>query len=189
MTGTHPFDNAVHLDVIDADVRRGNTHPEWANMVGPFGGITAAIMVRAIETHPDRIGEPLALTLNFAAAVADGDFDLSLRTVRTNRTNQHWSVELRQDGEIKATATAVFATARDSWADTEAHPPSTPAGGTGHTREHGPRRRLGGPLRHAVRRGPAPRRGRATQSVLDDHTVGARQGATPHRLSGAGRAL
>ncbi len=126
MTGTHPFDNAVHLDVIDADVRRGNTHPEWANMVGPFGGITAAIMVRAIETHPDRIGEPLALTLNFAAAVADGAFDLSLRTVRTNRTNQHWSVELRQDGEIKATATAVFATARDSWADTEAHPPSTP---------------------------------------------------------------
>ena len=58
MTGTHPFDNAVHLDVIDTDIRRGRTHPEWANMVGPFGGITAAAMVRAIETHPDRIGEP-----------------------------------------------------------------------------------------------------------------------------------
>ena len=47
-------------------------------MVGPFGGITAAIMVRAIETHPERIGSPLALTINFAAPIADGDFDITL---------------------------------------------------------------------------------------------------------------
>lgn len=126
MTRTHPFDDAVQLDAIDAEVRRGRTHPEWANMVGPFGGITTAIIVRAIETHPDRIGEPLAFTVNFAAPVADGAFDLFLRVVRTNRTNQHWYVELRQHGEAKTTATAVFATARDSWADTEARPPSAP---------------------------------------------------------------
>jgi acyl-CoA thioesterase len=126
VTGTHPFDNALNLDVIDSEVRRGATHPEWANMVGPFGGITAAAIVRAIDTHPDRIGEPLALTVNFAAPVADGAFDLSLRVVRTNRTNQHWTVELSQDGEAKATATAVFAIARESWADTEARPPSAP---------------------------------------------------------------
>jgi acyl-CoA thioesterase len=126
MTGTHPFDAALHLDPIDTNVRRGRTHPEWANMVGPFGGITAAAMVRAIETHPDRIGEPLALTVNFAAAIADGAFDLSLRVVRTNRTNQHWNVELTQDGQVKTTATAVFATTRDSWVDTEARPPSVP---------------------------------------------------------------
>jgi acyl-CoA thioesterase len=126
VTGTHPFDIALTLDVIDADVRRGATHPEWANMVGPFGGITAAAIVRAIDTHPDRIGEPLAMTVNYAAPVADGRFDLSLRVVRTNRTNQHWNVELGQDGEAKATATAVYATARESWADTEARPPAAP---------------------------------------------------------------
>ncbi|OBG39255.1 acyl-CoA thioesterase [Mycobacterium alsense] len=126
MTGTHPFDDAVRLDQIDADVRRGRTHPEWENMVGPFGGITAAAVVRAVETHPDRIGEPLTLTINYAAPVADGVFDLSLRAVRTNRTNQHWNVELTQDGQVKATASAVFATVRDSWADTEAHPPKAP---------------------------------------------------------------
>jgi acyl-CoA thioesterase len=126
MTGKHPFDTAIGLDAVDADTRRGTTHPEWANMVGPFGGITAAAMVRAVETHPDRVGEPLALTVNFTAPVADGTFDLSLRAVRTNRTNQHWIVELTQDDEIKTTATAVFAITRDSWADTEAHPPSVP---------------------------------------------------------------
>ncbi|BBZ71011.1 acyl-CoA thioesterase [Mycobacterium paraseoulense] len=82
-------------------MRRGRTHPEWANMVGPFGGITAAVMLRAIESQPERVGEPLALTVNYAAPIADGDFDLSLRAARTNRTNQHWIAELSQDGGVK----------------------------------------------------------------------------------------
>jgi acyl-CoA thioesterase len=122
----HPFDKAIELDTVDEYVRRGRTHPEWANMVGPFGGITAAAVVRAIETHPERIGAPLALTINFAAPIADGDFDIALQIARTNRTNQHWVIELSQDGETKTTATALFGIRRDTWADTEARPPSAP---------------------------------------------------------------
>jgi len=95
-------------------------------MVGPFGGITAAILVHAIYTHPDRTGEPLALTVNFAAPIADGDFDITLRTARTNRTNQHWILELAQGGAVKTTATAVFGIRRDTWATTEAHLPKAP---------------------------------------------------------------
>jgi acyl-CoA thioesterase len=127
MTDTHPFDEALLLDAIGADVSRGRTHPEWANMVGPFGGITAAVMLRAVEAHPDRLGEPLALTVNYAAPIVDGDFDLTLRAARTNRTNQHWMVDLSQDGAVKTTATVIFAVRRESWADTEDHPPSAPA--------------------------------------------------------------
>ena len=126
MTETHPFDHAIELDTIDADTRRGRTHPEWGNMVGPFGGITAAALIHAIQTHPDRIGDPLALTVNFAAAIADGDFDITLRAARTNRTTQHWILELSQDGDIKTTATALFGLRRDTWGDTEAIPPSAP---------------------------------------------------------------
>ena len=95
-------------------------------MVGPFGGITAAVLLRAIETHPDHIGEPLALTVNFTAPIADGGFDISLRAARTNRTNQHWIAELSQDGAVTTTATAVFGVRRDTWANTEAHPPTAP---------------------------------------------------------------
>lgn len=127
MTDTHPFDAAIRLDTVSEDTRRGRTHPEWANMVGPFGGITAATMLRAVQTHPDCIGEPLALTINYAAPIADGDFDITVRAARTNRTNQHWIVELSQDGDVKTTATATFAIRRESWADTESHPPSAPA--------------------------------------------------------------
>ncbi|WP_102417380.1 acyl-CoA thioesterase II [Mycobacterium sp. 4858] len=126
MTDTHPFDDAVRLETVDADTRRGRTHPEWANMVGPFGGITAAVMLRAVESHPDRLGEPLALTVNYAAPIADGDFDISLRAARTNRSNQHWIAELAQDGDVKTTATALFAIRRDGWGDTESRPPSAP---------------------------------------------------------------
>ncbi|BBY01180.1 acyl-CoA thioesterase [Mycobacterium seoulense] len=126
MTDTHPFDDAIRLEATSTHVRRGRTHPEWANMVGPFGGITAAAMLRAIESHPDRVGEPLALTVNYAAPIADGDFDISLRAARTNRTNQHWIAELSQDGDVKTTATALFAVRRDGWGDTESAPPSAP---------------------------------------------------------------
>jgi acyl-CoA thioesterase len=126
MTPTHPFDNAIHLDTSDGNVKRGRTHPEWANMVGPFSGITAAVMLRAIETHPGRIGEPLALTVNFTSPIADGDFDILLRAARTNRTNQHWIAELSQDGVVTTTATAVFGVRRDTWANTEADPPTAP---------------------------------------------------------------
>src|SRR5689334_6008943 len=90
----HPFDEAIWLQPVEDGVHRGQTNANWANMVGPFGGMTAALLLRAIELHPERAGAPLALTVNFAAPIADGDFDVTARCVRTNRSNQHWFVEL-----------------------------------------------------------------------------------------------
>jgi acyl-CoA thioesterase len=126
MPELHALDRAIELEVVSADVVRGRTHPEWANMVGPFGGVTAAVLLRAIESHPDRIGEPVALTVNFAAPIADGEFEISRRAARTNRTNQHWIVELSQGGAVTTTATAIFGIRRDTWSDTEAVPPNAP---------------------------------------------------------------
>ncbi|CDO89710.1 acyl-CoA thioesterase [Mycobacterium triplex] len=124
MSSSHPLDAAIRLSIVDGNTFHGRTRPEWDSMVGPFGGITAAVLLRAVETHPDRIGEPVALTVNFAAPIGPGGFDISLRAARTNRTNQHWTVELSQNGDVKTTATALFGIHRDTWADTEAHPPS-----------------------------------------------------------------
>ncbi|WP_413783593.1 acyl-CoA thioesterase domain-containing protein, partial [Mycolicibacterium chubuense] len=63
MTG-HSFDDAVALQHTAPGRMRAKTSPDWANMVGPFGGLTAALMLRAVEEQPDRIGEPLSLTVN-----------------------------------------------------------------------------------------------------------------------------
>ncbi len=65
-------------------------------MVGPFGGTTAATALRAILLHPALLGEPVALTVNYAAAMAEGPFSVTARPVRTNRSTQHWTVELSQ---------------------------------------------------------------------------------------------
>lgn len=124
--GNHPFDEAIRLDGTDPAWSRGHTSPAWANMVGPFGGMTAAILMRAVENHPERLGDPVALTVNYAAPVGDGAFDIAVKCVRRNRSNQHWLVELWQDDEVKTNATAVFGHRRDTWSDTERPPLSVP---------------------------------------------------------------
>ncbi|MEZ0053465.1 acyl-CoA thioesterase [Mycobacterium sp. MAA66] len=126
VTDIHSFDKALQLQPVDDTSMRGKTQPEWANMVGPFGGITAATLLRAVEMRPDRIGEPLALTVNFAAPITDGEFDISLKPARTNRTNQHWIAELSQQDDVKTTATMVFGIRRDTWSDNETRMPTAP---------------------------------------------------------------
>lgn len=119
----HPFDQAITLSPAGADTFNGATSPDYANMVGPFGGVTAAVMLQAALQHPARLGDPVALTVNFAGPVADGPFTILARAARTNRSTQHWVIELRQGELVGATATAVFAARRDTWSTQDAHPP------------------------------------------------------------------
>ena len=131
----HPFDQALALspgpDQQDPGAFTGHTHPGYANMVGPFGGLTAALMLQGVLQHPDRLGEPVALTVNFAAGVADGAFELHARPVRSNRSTQHWTVALTQPDangrpQVVTTATALTALPRDTWAAQDAAMPDLP---------------------------------------------------------------
>nr|WP_229722788.1 thioesterase family protein [Xylophilus rhododendri] len=102
-------------------------------MVGPFGGTTAATLLHAVLLHPERIGEPAALTVNYAAPLADLPFVLEARPLRTNRSSQHWLLLMTQvdtEGQTitVASGTAVTALRRGTWAGSELpHPPVTPA--------------------------------------------------------------
>ena len=116
----HPLDEAIDLKAAAPGEFMGATHPAYANMVGPFGGTTAAQLLQAVWLHPDRLGEPVALTVNFAAPVADGEIRFLARAARTNRSTQHWIIEARQGDETVATATAVFALRRQTWSAGEA---------------------------------------------------------------------
>lgn len=119
----HRFDAAIHLTAGDEHRFSGATSPDYANMVGPFGGTTSATLLNAALLHPQRQGDPIALTVNFAAPLADGGFDIEARPVRTNRSTQHWILQLMQQGLVVATATAVFALRRETWSAGEAVPP------------------------------------------------------------------
>lgn len=122
----HPFDQALDLQALSDGVWQARTHPAYANMVGPFGGITAAQALQAVLLHPQRLGEPISLTVNFCAAVADGAFEVHARPARTNRSTQHWVIELRQADATVMTATAVTALRRETWGVDEEPMPLCP---------------------------------------------------------------
>ena len=123
----HLFDDATRVTAGDSRWQ-GRTSPDYWAFVGPFGGITAATILRALIEHPDRSGDPLALTVNYCAPIAEGGFDLDVRLVKANRSTQHWCVELTQGGgEVATLATAVFAERRPSWSHQQAQfPPAKP---------------------------------------------------------------
>ena len=119
----HRFDDATRVTADDSRWQ-GHTSPDYWAFVGPFGGATAATILRALIEHPQRSGDPLALTVNYCAPIAEGAFDLDVRLVRANRSSQHWSVELSQgNGDVATLATAVFAERRPSWSHQPAEMP------------------------------------------------------------------
>ena len=122
----HLFDDATRVAAGDSRWTGHTSEDYWA-FVGPFGGVTAATMLRAIIEHPQRSGDPLSLTVNFCAPIAQGPFDLDVRLIKANRSTQHWSVELTQGGtEVATFATAVFAARRPSWSHQPAAFPQAP---------------------------------------------------------------
>ena len=124
---SHPFDAAVALQVQADGSFLGHTSAAYANMVGPFGGVTAAQALNAVLQHPQRLGDPISLTVNFAAALADGPFSVTARPARTNRSTQHWVIEMLQNGETVLTGTAFFGLRRDTWGADEHTMPEVPA--------------------------------------------------------------
>lgn len=122
------FDQATQLQDLGGGNYSGSTHSAWANMVGPFGGITAAVLLQAVMQHPDRLGNPVSFTVNFCAGVADGAFEITAKPSRTNRSTQHWTIELTQGDAVVITATAVTAVRRSTFSSIELPMPSvTPA--------------------------------------------------------------
>ena len=124
---TFDFDQAIALHSLGAGHYSGSTHTAWLNMVGPFGGITAAVLLQAVMQHPDRLGNPVSLTVNFCAGVAEDAFEITAKPARTNRSTQHWQIQLSQAGEVVITATAVTATRRSTFSSNELPMPAVVA--------------------------------------------------------------
>lgn len=133
----HPFDAAITLEPMapvaeDGSLAyRGHTSPAYANMVGPFGGITAAQALQAVLQHPQLLGQPVAFTGNFAAALQDGEFEIHARPARTNRSTQHWTLAITQPAGKSGnapvfTATILTAVRRQTWGAVDMAVPEAP---------------------------------------------------------------
>lgn len=127
LTLIHPFDDALRLEDLGGGRFRGRTSPAYWNMAGPFGGITGALMLKAVLAHPERRGRPVALTVNFCGAVAEGEFEIVVSLMRDGKSTQHWNVEMRQAGKgVATTASAVTGAERDTWSHRPSSPPDMP---------------------------------------------------------------
>lgn len=121
----HIFDQSIALGG-EPDNQQGTINPAYQNMVGPFGGVTAATLLQSVLQHPSVKGTPVSMTVNFLGAIQETRITVQPRMVRENRTNQHWSVEAVCGAETVATATLVFASRVDAWKSTEISMPSAP---------------------------------------------------------------
>jgi acyl-CoA thioesterase len=127
MSGEHPFDRAIALSPKGEGTYEGHTSDDFWNFTGPFGGVTAAALLNAVMKHAKCIGTPIAMTVNYCAPVAKGAFTITVREVRTNRSTQHWYLELSQaDVGVSVTATAVFAIRRETWSHVSGAMPQSP---------------------------------------------------------------
>ena len=124
---THPLDQATALIETSKGFYQGQISHEYANMVGPFGGAIAAVLINAVLKHPDRLGEPVALTVNFAGPLASELFVVEAKIARTNRSTQHWLITLKQEDQIAITATAMTAVRKTTWSTQELPCPDVPA--------------------------------------------------------------
>ena len=129
---SHAFDAALKLQALGPGRYAGHTSADYWNMVGPFGGSTAATVLAAILRHPDLLGAPLSITVNFAAALAPGPFEVQLHAARTNRSTQHWTAAIVQNDAqgqpvVVTTATAVTAARRETWSLSDQPMPQVPA--------------------------------------------------------------
>jgi acyl-CoA thioesterase len=120
----HPLDQGTILQQAGADLFRGHTTEAYSNRMGYFGGYTAACLLRSVIYHPRRQDLPVALTVNYCAALASGAFDIRVREVRTGRSTQHWLAEMVQAGATVAIASVVCGARRPGWSHQPARPPA-----------------------------------------------------------------
>ncbi|MFT4189965.1 MAG: thioesterase family protein [Comamonas sp.] len=132
-SGLHALDRATRLQPVAGQAHRfaGTVGRDYWNMVGPFGGVTAATALAAVLGHPERLGLPVALTVNFAAPLAAGACTVEAVPVRTNRSTQHWTLAITQaddsgQPQTVLTGTALTALRRDTWGDAESRCPPVP---------------------------------------------------------------
>lgn len=109
LTDTHSMTLAA------AAAGRWTTHAgqEWRNPGGGlWGGYAIGLCVRVMEAEPEAIGEPLSLTLTYAAALPAGDLEIRTRRLRQGGSIGVWEVELCPAGTEQVGVHAIVTMAR-----------------------------------------------------------------------------
>ena len=97
MTTTHHL--AIPLTPVSPSRWTTIAAAEWRNPGGGlWGGYAIGLCIRVLEAEPGAIGEPLSLTLAYAAALPAGALDIRTRLLRQGGSVGVWEVEVYPAG-------------------------------------------------------------------------------------------
>lgn len=126
---TFTLDDTLGLERRDQHVFTSHTDKRYWNMIGPYGGWVAALMLKAvIHDQPATPFEPVAFTVDFMKAPKEGELVIRRSCDRAGRTASFWRVELEMaDGTPCARALLTMAERRDTSVFSPENMPDVPA--------------------------------------------------------------
>ena len=124
------FDAAMQLKPGEGEGQwTGQTHPGFQNMIGPYGGWSAAILAKAILEQAEDDLELVSLTVEFLSAIPDGAVVIEVECDRAGKGTSFWSARMlsHQTQEVCCKASAVLARRKDTLEWTEPSMPDVAA--------------------------------------------------------------
>ncbi|WGI22181.1 thioesterase family protein [Amylibacter sp. IMCC11727] len=120
------FDTAIALTETAPGEWSGQSSPDYANMVGAYGGIVAATLLNSVLSDSRGAGTPVSQTVNFCTGLGAGAFRITTKLQRAGKYIQHWSTELTQGDTIIATSSVVMGNRSETFSHQPAPMPDVP---------------------------------------------------------------
>lgn len=113
---TFYLDDSLRLTRQSDAIFTAQTDQKYWNLIGPYGGWIAALLMKAVLEDNDLNGfEPVALTVDFMKAPAEGAVVVKRSCDRAGRTTSFWRADIETpDGKPCARAMLTLATPRET---------------------------------------------------------------------------
>lgn len=121
------FDAALPLSALGPRAWASQVDKRYWNAIGPWGGWTAALLLKAVLAEADHAGTPVAMTANLMGGLDESPLTVTTRPARQGRSMEFWTSELSQNGSAAAMAMVTLGHRRDTLSAHEADFPIVPA--------------------------------------------------------------
>ena len=123
----HVFDRAIALTATAKGAWAGQSSPDYANMVGAYGGIVAATLLNSVLSDDRHSGTPVSQTVNFCTGLGTGAFIITTTLHRAGKYTQHWNTILSQGDAVVATSSIVMGVRAETFGHQPTPIPNVPS--------------------------------------------------------------
>lgn len=116
----HDFDEALSLTPAGPRLWDSRIDKRYWNMIGPWGGWTAALLLKAVLAESDHGGTPVAMTVNLMGGLDESPLQIVTRPARQGKSVEFWTSELVQNNAPVAMAMVTLGQRRETFSTHEA---------------------------------------------------------------------